>query len=121
KLKEYTTGLNARIGLPNEHLAPNHIDELKKPMYATCIGLILKGYNDYEHKKKDFDDNFVRVTDVPKNLVKEETAAPQKEQLVAEPVAVDVAQRKKGLNSFWDKFKDSIIDLFKEEGDREMK
>src|SRR5438552_4634653 len=39
QLTEYTTGLNARIGLPNEHLAPNHIDELKKPMYATCIGL----------------------------------------------------------------------------------
>jgi cell division protein FtsA len=34
---------------------------------------------------------------------------------------VDVAKRKKGLNSFWDKFKDSIIDLFKEEGDREIR
>ncbi len=120
QLTEYTTGLNARIGLPNEHLAANHIDELKKPMYATCIGLILKGYNDYEHNKKDFDDNYVRVADVPKGLVKEENTAPQKEQIAEEPVAVDVAKRKKGLNSFWDKFKDSIIDLFKEEGDREM-
>ncbi len=79
QLTEYTTSLNARIGLPNEHLAANHIDELKKPMYATCIGLIFKGYNDYEHKKKDFDDNFVRVTDVPKTLVKEEPVAAQKE------------------------------------------
>jgi cell division protein FtsA len=90
-------------------------------MYATCIGLILKGYNDYEHKKKDFDDSFVRVTDVPKGLVKEESTTQYKEQLTDEPVAVDVAKRKKGLNSFWDKFKDSIIDLFKEEGDREMR
>src|SRR5213595_445343 len=81
QLTEYTTGLNARIGFPNEHLAPNHIDELKKPMYATCIGLILKGYNDYEHHKKDFDDSFVRVTDVPKGLVKEENIAPQKVQM----------------------------------------
>jgi cell division protein FtsA len=121
QLTEYTTGLNARIGLPNEHLAANHIDELKKPMYATCIGLILKGYSDYENHKKDFDDNFVRVTDVPKGLVKEENVAPQKEQLADESVAVDVAKRKKGLNSFWDKFKDSIIDLFKEEGDREIR
>src|SRR6476661_1507569 len=59
QLTEYCTGISARIGYPNEHLAPNHIDELKKPMYATCIGLILKGYNDYEHNKKDFDDNYV--------------------------------------------------------------
>jgi cell division protein FtsA len=43
QLTEYCTGISARIGYPNEHLAPNHIDELKKPMYATCIGLILKG------------------------------------------------------------------------------
>lgn len=121
QLTEYTTGLNARIGFPNEHLAANHIDELKKPMYATCIGLILKGYNDYEHNKKDFEDSFARVTDVPKGLVKEETVAAPKEQFADEPVSVNVAQRKKGLNSFWDKFKDSIIDLFKEEGDREMK
>jgi len=121
QLTEYTTGLNARIGLPNEHLAANHIDELKKPMYATCIGLILKGYNDYEHNKKDFDDSFARVTDVPKGLVKEENVAPQKEQFAEEPTPVNVDKRKAGLNSFWDKFKDSIIDLFKEEGDREMK
>lgn len=121
QLTEYTTGLNARIGLPNEHLAANHIDELKKPMYATCIGLILKGYNDYEHHKKDFSDSFVRITDVPKELVKEENVASQKEQLAEESMEVDVSKRKKGLNSFWDKFKDSIIDLFKEEGDREIR
>ncbi len=119
QLTEYTTGLNARIGLPNEHLAANHIDELKKPMYATCIGLILKGYNDYEHNKKEFEESYTRVPDVPQSLKKEEPAA-QKE-MAAEQQAIDVAMRRKGLNSFWDKFKDSIIDLFKEEGDREMK
>ncbi len=53
QLTEYVTGLNARIGYPNEHLAANHIDELKKPMYSTCIGLILKGYNDLNTKEKN--------------------------------------------------------------------
>ena len=67
QLTEYITGLNARIGLPNEHLAPNHIDELKKPMYSTCIGLILKGYNDFEQNYKVFAENFKRV-EVPKSL-----------------------------------------------------
>ena len=55
QLTEYVTGLNARIGYPNEHLAGGHIDELAKPMYSTCIGLILKGYNDYENKNKQFE------------------------------------------------------------------
>ena len=33
---------------------------------------------------------------------------------------VDTRSRK-NLNAFWDKFKDGIIDLFKEEGDAEIK
>ncbi len=122
QLTEYTTGLNARIGYPNEHLAPNHIDELKKPMYATCIGLILKGYSDYENRKKEFDTSFTRV-EMPQALKKEEsaTAIKEPEVMVAQATSVDINKRKKGLNSFWDKFKDSVIDLFKEEGDTEMK
>ncbi len=52
QLTEYTTGVSARIGYPNEHLASGHTDELTKPMYATCVGLILKGYNDYENDKQ---------------------------------------------------------------------
>jgi cell division protein FtsA len=39
QLTEYVTGLNARIGFPNEHLAAGHIEELSKPTYSTCIGL----------------------------------------------------------------------------------
>src|SRR5579875_1393402 len=121
QLTEYTTGLNARIGFPNEHLAPAHIDELKKPMYATCIGLILKGYSDFENQKKDFDTSFARI-EIPQTLKKEEPVGIKENIAVATaPAAVDVSRRKKGLNSFWDKFKDSIIDLFKEEGDMEIK
>src|SRR6188474_1656730 len=69
QLTEYVTGLNARIGFPTEHLAGGHIDELAKPMYSTCIGLILKGYNDYENKNKQFEESFRRVT-VPVSLQK---------------------------------------------------
>ncbi len=67
QLTEYVTGLNARIGYPNEHLASGHIEELTKPMYSTCIGLILKGYNDYENKNKQFAEQFRRV-EVPSSL-----------------------------------------------------
>lgn len=116
QLTEYITGLNARIGFPTEHLAPNHIDELRKPMYSTCIGLILKGYSDYENKTKDFQHRFTKVT-VPGNLKASDLVS------VTEPLkpeAVDTRKRK-GLNPFWDKFKNSLIDLFKEETDMEIK
>lgn len=121
QLTEYTTGLNARIGLPNEHLAANHIDELKKPMYATCIGLILKGYNDYDHQYKEFNEQFVKM-EVPSALKKNPVTSPEVPVAVAPempttPVAkatVDVAPRIK----FWDKFKNNLIELFKEEEDQ---
>ncbi len=114
QLTEYTTGLNARIGLPNEHLAPNHIEELKKPMYSTCIGLILKGYSDYDHKYKEFNEKFRRV-EVPKTLTVEKAVSAE---TVTAPVSVDVAARK---SKFWDKFKNNLIDLFKEEEDQVIK
>src|SRR5690242_15966418 len=72
QLTEYVTGLNARIGFPNEHLAPGHIEELAKPMYATCLGLILKGYNDYENKNKQFEQKFAKVN-IPSSLQRGET------------------------------------------------
>ena len=49
QLVEYVTGLDSRVGYPNEHLAKNDVlpknvyDELKSPMYATGIGLLIKG------------------------------------------------------------------------------
>jgi cell division protein FtsA len=67
QLTEYATGLPARIGYPNEHLAAGHIDELAKPTYSTCIGLILKGYDDYEHDRKQFEMDFKNV-EVPELL-----------------------------------------------------
>src|SRR6187431_880472 len=81
QLTEYVTGLNARIGYPNEHLAGGHIEELAKPMYSTCIGLILKGYNDFENKNRQLEPNFIQVA-VPAGLQKQDTP-------VEEPVDVE--------------------------------
>ncbi len=121
QLTEYTTGLNARIGLPNEHLAPNHIDELKKPMYATCLGLILKGYSDYEYKYKEFNEKYKKI-EMPKKLKAQpiEPTTQQEAVTTTEPTSVDVTDRKQKMK-FWDKFKDNLIDLFKEEEDKIIK
>jgi cell division protein FtsA len=118
QLTEYITGLNARIGYPTEHLAAGHIEELAKPTYSTCIGLILKGYSDYEHNRKEFEKGYRKV-EVPDNLKKaearEEEPAYSEEQLQQERV-----RGRKGVKDFWGKFKDGIIDLFKEEEDHAL-
>lgn len=45
QLVEYITGMDARIGYPTEHLSKGDGD-LKHPMFATGIGLIIKGFED---------------------------------------------------------------------------
>jgi cell division protein FtsA len=46
QLAEFVTGLDARIGYPNEHLAKGMVDEVKSPVYATSVGLVLRGLAD---------------------------------------------------------------------------
>jgi cell division protein FtsA len=117
QLTEYATGLNARIGFPNEHLASGHIDELAKPMYSTCIGLILKGYNDYENKSKQFTENFKKI-EVPASL--QQTAEVEETlDVAAEDKTAKIKQRKT-LKNFMDSFKIGLIDLFKEEEDAKL-
>jgi cell division protein FtsA len=118
QLTEYITGLNARIGYPTEHLAAGHIEELAKPTYSTCIGLILKGYSDYEHNRKEFEQEYRKV-EVPDNLRKAE-AREEQSSLSEEQLQHERVRNRKGVKDFWGKFKDGIIDLFKEEEDHAL-
>ncbi len=128
QLTEYITGLNARIGIPNEHLAPNHIDELKKPMYSTCIGLILKGYNDFERKNKEFPESFQQL-EVPSSLKLDKTAIEdiinkavnkkEEEEVKEEEVTAEVDEKTMGKRlGFWDRFKSNLIEIFAENEDK---
>ena len=40
QLVEYMTGMQTRVGYPNEHLASGYQKELASPVYATSIGLL---------------------------------------------------------------------------------
>ena len=44
QLFEYLTGMDARIGYPNEHLANTNDESLTSPIFSTGIGLMLKGF-----------------------------------------------------------------------------
>ena len=43
QLIEYVTGIDARVGYPNEHLSKGMAEEANSPMFATGIGLVMKG------------------------------------------------------------------------------
>lgn len=50
QLVEYITGMDTRIGYPNEHLAGDSDEEVASPLYATAVGLLM---NSLEAKKKN--------------------------------------------------------------------
>ncbi len=52
QLVEYITGIDARIGYPNEHLAKTNFDDIKSPMYSTGIGLVIKGLQYLEMQRE---------------------------------------------------------------------
>ncbi len=41
QLVEYITGMDTRVGYPNEHLAGDSDSEITSPMYATAVGLVM--------------------------------------------------------------------------------
>ncbi len=50
QLVEYRTGLDARIGYPNEHLGKCKNESVKSPIYSTTIGLVLSGYRSIDER-----------------------------------------------------------------------
>jgi cell division protein FtsA len=70
------TGMDTRIGYPNEHLAPDVPEELASPMYATGIGLVIEGIGRYNKeltkdigsdRKKEQSDKKIRERSKPKS------------------------------------------------------
>lgn len=58
QLVEYLTGIDCRVGFPNEHLAKNEhlskaaFEDLRSPLYATGIGLLIKGIQAAEEEEE---------------------------------------------------------------------
>ncbi|MBU3713822.1 MAG: cell division protein FtsA, partial [Ferruginibacter sp.] len=119
QLTEYSTGLNARIGYPNEHLTGDYREELSLPMYSTCIGLILKGYNEYENKIKNSDVELIKIKDRTEVLTTETPTEVDIQQEtdpeIEDPKPRGIGSRIKTLKEFMDFYKGKLIDLFTEE------
>ena len=43
QLVEYVTGMDTRVGYPNEYLAGDTDKEIASPLYATAVGLVMDG------------------------------------------------------------------------------
>jgi len=63
QLVKFKTGLDVRIGYPNEHLSADCSEEINQPMYSTAIGLILKGYEQLAHIQRHVEENPIKAVE----------------------------------------------------------
>ena len=104
QLVEYITGMDTRIGYPNEHLAGNSDEELSSPLYATAVGLVMNSIRNntksatplVEMKKEE-------PVFVAKNTI--ETIEEQEEEKVVEKIETTENKIKR---SFFDKYIEKI-------------
>ena len=54
QLMKFKTAMDVRIGYPNEHLTGSGRNEINQPMYATSVGLIMRGFDYLDTYKKSF-------------------------------------------------------------------
>ena len=99
QLVEYITGMDTRIGYPNENLAGDTDEAFSSPQYATAVGLLMNGLKKVDKKKaKNIPQKSSLETTDENNEIKEN------EVKVEEP-----KEPKKSIFEKWgDKFRDFL-------------
>jgi len=96
QLVEYITGMDTRIGYPNENLAGDSDENLSSPQYATAVGLLMNGLNKLEKNKVK---EGKVLTDTPQEQGSDTTEEKEEKQQIP----------KKSIFEKWaDKFRDFL-------------
>lgn len=102
QLVEYVTGMDTRIGYPNENLAGDSDESLSSPQYATAVGLLMNGLNKIEKAKKA---KMVQHHFQEKPKTEETKEDNKKETIIVE----EFKEPKKSIFEKWgDKFRDFL-------------
>jgi len=99
QLVEYITGMDTRIGYPNEHLAGDSDESLSSPQYATTVGLLMNGLKKLEKEKAK------EVEAVP---IQQEEELDIDEGPSAEEQKVEAPPKKTIFEKWGEKFKDFL-------------
>lgn len=76
QLVSYVTGMDVRMGLPNEHLSSANTETITSPIFSTGVGLVMKGLQ--------FNDKLLRDGLTMERYMGDEVAAPKVEDKAEE-------------------------------------
>ncbi len=111
QLMKFKTAMDVRIGIPNEHLTGPSRNEINQPMYATSVGLIMRGFEYLETYKKSFvagrREDFVRS--------RKPDAGKPEERKIPEMQEEEVPVQPEPRVTLTDKIKKMFMDMFEVE------
>ena len=115
QLVEYITGMDTRIGYPNDHLAVSSDEEISSPLYATAVGLVINSIRNNTRSATPLGEVAMQQEPVRKQPimaeyeVKQEAPSYEMEEVAVEKEKVnDDSTEKKVRRSFFDKYIDRI-------------
>lgn len=99
QLVEYITGMDTRVGFPNEHLAGDTDKETASPIYATAVGLVMNSLN----KQEQYENDNTEQAEIDENDNEEQPQDNEEQQkdTIHKP-------RKSFMEKFVDKLKDFL-------------
>jgi cell division protein FtsA len=113
QLVEYITGMDTRIGFPNEHLAGDTAKETTSPIYSTAVGLLMKSISDQDQEDKKAVEN-TNEAQQPVNELETEDASVSIAEGQEEEIKTP-SQEGKGSTgprqSFFDRFVEKLKDI----------
>lgn len=104
QLVEYITGMDTRIGYPNEHLAGDSDEDVASPLYATAVGLVMDGLKRQERRRVEKEAEEQEMVEETK--VEPASEAPEEEQ--EQPVEPPRKERKSFLDKLTERVKDFL-------------
>ena len=102
QLVEYVTGMDTRVGYPNEHLAGDTDQNVTSPLYATAVGLLMDGLGRSE--KNDVDQE---ASSTAENFKKDENQSVETENTEIS----NKTKIHKNRDSFLDKLTEKVKDF----------
>lgn len=112
QLVEYITGMDTRIGYPNEHLAGDSASDIASPVYATAVGLVMKALETKKYAPEVEEEIMPEPEPQSEEIHQEET--PILEQQAPEqptPETNSRAEHDHKKKSFLDKFAERLKDF----------
>ena len=115
QLVEYITGMDTRIGYPNEHLAGDSNEEITSPVYATAVGLLMHAIQKDRKNRpeiqpmgdpsvgEEYASTSNEADELPAEAV-DTAASPESTQETAAPTKPEKKERKSTLDSWIERF-----------------